>query len=549
MHHPRALADDLKAIRDHQPISAKGLPSWVVASRFLKRHQRQVHAVAMTAIGTVVMLIAIAILWQQSEQATLGQLRIDTPAGLYVANIQRYDKPGHDKDESRAGLIYSEAPDLRVVTTPMQNPITLPSGSYRIRLDGAGDQSQIASIVVKPRELTEIEYIDRRQSKAEVDIYQKLSTSMPNDSLGVLGKEAFEVFDPEAGNKPRFALSIADLDAGLVETTTETKKASTSEDDPPLTFAFHADQTFQGDYSVANSPFARIERISTALIDLNRDSQNDFLITAARHAAIAAVSSDGRVLWKRRLPMSFEIAQARSGVPKQGMPNEAIVDVIPVDDLDDDGTTDLVINAALFDPSGFSRPFLFTLSGRDGKDISIAPLSTINMGKVRTWPWSGLLRHRRQFNSEDRSVRSIFTHFENISLRSQTNDLANDSWSGTNAYSALYVLPQPILVQHNNDRVAITATDQAIHFINLADGTFVSPDVKLTQPILRGPQQVRLANGELGFLVLTGVTGTAWTKCSLELCVLGESQLDGRFHKISKPVTSQRAQLIVRFHW
>jgi hypothetical protein len=51
---------------------------------------------------------------------------------------------------------------------------------------------------------------------------------------------------------------------------------------------------------------------------------------------------------------------------------------------------DLVINAALFDPSGFSRPHIFTLSGRDGSELSVAPLPTIDMNKIRQWPWSGL---------------------------------------------------------------------------------------------------------------------------------------------------------------
>lgn len=73
-------------------------------------------------------------------------------------------------------------------------------------------------------------------------------------------------------------------------------------------------------------------------------------------------------------------------------------------------------------------------------------------------------------------------------------------------------------------RIAITATDQAIHFVSLADGTAVSPAIQLAQPILRGPQRVHLADGKLGVLVLTGIPSTAYTKCFLELHVLGEPQ-------------------------
>ena len=545
-HSAEALADDLKAIRDDKPISAKGLPAWVVTSRFLKRNKQQVNAIAMTLVGTVATLVAATLLWQQSHQATLGQVRIDTPAGLYVANIKPHVAESHR--DSQAPIVGSVKTENLVVTTPMQQPLSLPAGEYQVRLEGAGQVAQTVGVVVKPRESTEIEYIDRRESLPQVDIYQKLTVPMGDRALAVLGKDTFEVFDPPnaphkappltrstgaRGEKNmawttqeavRFSLPIKELDAGIAEEVTDSKSGYSKDDDPPLTFAFNADQTFQGDYSVSSSAYARIERIGTCPVDLNQDGKSDFLLTAARHAAIAAVSNDGKVLWKRRLPMAFEVAEARSRYPKQGMTNEAIVGITIVDDLDSDGTPDLVINAALFDPSGFSRPYIFTLSGRDGSEIAVAPFPTIAMGNVRTWPWSGLLRHRRHFNSDNRSQRMIQRHLENIAMRSRASDVNNDSWGGTNSNSALYVLPPLILDKHNGVRVATTATDQAIHFVNLADGTAVGSPIKLAQPILRGPKRVHMHDGKLGVLVLTGVPGFANTKCSLELCVLGESQ-------------------------
>jgi hypothetical protein len=292
----------------------------------------------------------------------------------------------------------------------------------------------------------------------------------------------------------RFSLPIAELDAGLVDEVTSNKTGFPTEDDPPLTFAFNSEQGFQGDYSVAHSGFARIERIAASQVDLNGDGKLDYLVTAARHAAMAAVSNDGAVLWKRRLPMTFEIAEARSRYPKQGMTNEAIVGITPTDDLNNDGTPDLVVSAALFDPSGFSRPHIFTLSGSDGNELFVAPFPTVDMRKVQTWPWTGLLRHRRQFNSEFRSQRPINTHFELISMRSRAIDLYNDSWGGNSANSALYVLPPLILGKHEETRIAVTATDQAVHFVNLADGSAVGPAIPCAQPILRGPLRVQLAD-------------------------------------------------------
>jgi serine/threonine protein kinase len=534
------LAEDLKAIRDDKPISAKGLPVWVTASRFLKRNQRQVSAVAMTLVSTVATLIAITLLWQQSEQAKLGQVRINTPAGLYVANIQPHvDEFLRDSRDSSAAKVRLEKEEQRVVTTPMQQPISLPAGEYRVRLEGAGVPSQTVDVVVKPQESTEIEYVDRRETLPQVDVFKNLAVPISDGTLAVLGKDAFAIFDPARNSNPsdvkvaavnsdgmlRFSLPITELDATLAEAALAARPANASnQGDPPLTFAFDSEQTFQGDHNVAHSGFARIERIFADQIDLNADSKPDYLVTAARHAAIAAISGDGSILWKRHLPMHFEIAAARSSYPKNGMVNEAIVGITQVGDLDNDGTVDLVINAALFDRSGFSRPYIFTLSGRDGSELSVAPLPTIEMRKIRQWPWSGLLRHRRHFSSEQRLHRPGNTRFDLILMRSQTHDLYNESWSGNNANSALYVLPPLILGKLSDARIAITATGQAVHFINLADGTAVSPEIPLLNPILRGPQSIQLADGKLAALVLTGIPGTAYTKCFLELCVLGESQ-------------------------
>lgn len=534
------LAEDLKAIRDDKPISAKGLPAWVTASRFLKRNQRQVSAISTSVMVTMATVIAAALLWQQNEQAQRGSVRIDTPAGLYVANIQPHvgESLRDSRDSSAANVRLGET-ELRVVTTPMQQAVSLPAGDYRVRLEGTGVPSQTVDIVIEPQESTEIEYVDRRETLPQVDIHQKLSVPISDGTLAVLGKDAFEVFDPARNSNPsgvkvagvnsdgmlRFSLPITELDATLAEAALAARPANASDQgDPPLTFAFDSEQTFQGDYNVAHSGFARIERIFADQIDLNSDSQPDYLVTAARHAAIAAISDDGSILWKRHLPMHFEMAAARSSYPKNGMVNEAIVGITQVDDLDNDGTLDLVINAALFDPSGFSRPHIFTLSGRDGSELSVAPLPTIEMRKVRQWPWSGLLRHRRHFNSEQRLHRPSNSRFDLIFMRSQTHDLFNNSWSGNSANSALHVLPPLILGEQSDVRIAITATGQAVHFISLADGTAVSPEIPLLNPILRGPQSIQLADGKLGALVLTGIPGTAYTKCFLELCVLGDSQ-------------------------
>jgi len=118
----------------------------------------------MTVAGTVATLVAATLLQQQSEQAELGLVRIDTPAGLYVTNIRLQSHIGESFRDARAAIVSLGGTDLRVVTTPMQKPMLLPAGNYQVRLEGVAQVAQTVDVVVNARESTEIEYIDRRES-------------------------------------------------------------------------------------------------------------------------------------------------------------------------------------------------------------------------------------------------------------------------------------------------------------------------------------------------------------------------------------------------
>lgn len=248
-----ALSEDLQAIRDDQPISASGLPVWVSASRFLQRNRRQVNAVATTILATIALLVSLGLMWQQHQQAKLGSVRINTPAGLYVANIQPRSHTGET--------------DAKVVTTPMQQMAELPAGEYVVRLEGNGNHSQTMEMSVAARRTTELEYIDRRESLPSVDIHKKLAMPMEDGVLAVLGKEVFEVFDSgqksdlrlgetrlNADDMRRFTIPVAELDAGLAEEALASRPADASDQgDAPLTFGFDSEQTFQGDYNVPST--------------------------------------------------------------------------------------------------------------------------------------------------------------------------------------------------------------------------------------------------------------------------------------------------------
>ncbi len=507
------LADDLKAIRDEQPITARGLPMWVTAARYLRRNQRQASTIASAVAATATVLVLLGLLWQQNQQANLGRVRISTPAGLYVANIQpKYPQPN------------VEPLDSVLVTTPMQQPLSLPAGDYTVRLEGVGKISKTSELQVAAQNLSMLEYVDRSEPPPAIDIHNKLAISIAEHALAVLDRESFEVFEP--GGTQRFSLPIAKLSAGLGEQVTATQRRSSGKE-PPVSFRFDHDQAWQGDYNVPHSGFARIERISSPVlngsaVDFDSDQQPDLLLTAQDHAAIAAVSHDGSVLWKRRLPMSFEVWVKLSGYPRNGMPAEAIVGITPVNDLNQDGIADLVVNAALFDPGGFSRPMIFTLSGRDGSELAVARLPTVNMQQTTHWPWAGLLRHRRGFNADLRNARMITNRVNDSALRGTTNHLNNMNWGGNSASSALYVLPPLVMGENEGDPIVATASGQAIQFFNVANGEAAGVPIQLPNPICRGPIGVKLSNQRLGVMVMTGIPSRAWTVCELHLCVMGE---------------------------
>ncbi len=507
------LAEDLRAIRDDRPITAKGLPVWVRMDRFFKRHQQPIHSAVSAIAATAAILVAALILWQQTQQARQGQIRIATPGGLYVASIQSQPTTAEAKASKKA------SPAV-LVTTPMQSAMPLPVGDYTVRLEGAGNVSQVSRVTVMAGDTAELEYVDRRPLPPQVDIHGKLARQGAGGSLAVLGQETLDVYEP--GGERRFSMPLDDLLPEQLEADVDADAEDKRPRDTgnPLTFAFQRDQIFQGDLDVSQTGFANIQRLVTSPLDLDGDQRPDLLITAARHAAISAVSATGSVLWKRRLPLRFEAGVQTSRYPFHAMPVEAIVGIQPVVDWDDDSIADLVVNAAVFDPEGLSRPVLFTLSGRDGSTIAVTELPTVDMDKVPHWPWTGLLRHRRGFNTQQRRSRHLVGYFDQLRSFGEIHNLDNMRWSGNSASSALYVLPSPVFA----GTIAATAIGQDIHFLDVATGKTAGPVVSLSQPICRGPLKVPLADGKWGVVVLTGKPSNSYTVCQLSMCVVGESQ-------------------------
>ena len=508
-----AAAADLKAVRDHQPISARGLPIWVTAHRFAKRHSQQLRTTAVAIVTTGIAIATLIVLWQQSQRANLASVLINSPAGLCTASIHSKSANGKQNELQHA----------LTVTTPMQQPVNLPAGDYVVRMESMGKPSELVDLHTDARQSVEMKYVDRREDLPQIDIHNKLAMNCDDGGLAVLGPDSFKVFDADA--ELRFTIDTSELAEGLVEEETK-KTAYQIEDDPPLSFGFDPNQPFQGDFNVADSSFARVQRLSDQQVDLNGDGRPDFLLSASRHAAIAAVASDGELLWKQRLPMSFETVIANRQYPWHRMPKEVIVGIMPVKDLNGDSIDDLVVNAALFDPNGFSRPVIFTLSGHDGSELAKASFPTVDMSKASTWPWSGLLPLDRSWNSAKRSERRVHSHYFFGAIRRSIHVLHNMRWSHSQGGdSGAYVLPDPVLHKTEDERlIAATIVGNTVRFVDTQAGQVLGGSVAVPDSVCRGPIDAKLSNGEFGVFVMTGIRGNGYTTCKLHLCVLGESK-------------------------
>lgn len=507
-----ALGNDLRAVRDSMPIVAKGLPTWLVGLRYWRRNEHALRTAFVTTALTLLLLGVGSLAWYLNRQSGLGQLRIDSPGGLYIANIQ----PKQTSTEPAKPLL---------VTTPMQQGVTLPQGEYLVRMEGRGRHSETRTVIVedesqrfRSRRNDSFRYVDRREAPVAIDVHNKLAKVAGDGALLVLDRDGLTGYETDASQ--RFALTSAELLGDLGEQIDKAKMQTPRQradfEEPIAEFGFDASRAFQGDYNVSRTGFARIVRLRPLECDLDGDGNNDLLVTAGRWAAIAAVSSDGRVLWRQKIQLEFENQQSlglnQGG--RSGMPEEPIVGIDAVGDLNGDSVTDFVINTSLVNPCGATRPSIVLVSGRDGNTIRRIDLATFSMERQDT-PWNGLLRYSRNFGQDTRESRSVYGPKPQ---KSPSVTLHNMNWTHPGNSSAIGVLP-PIQVIGNSPKqmTGVTAVDKEVRFYDLHKAKQIG-SVKLNEQIIRGPISVRLPDSEVGVIVLTSTISTSYTSCKLQLC-------------------------------
>ena len=512
------LANDLRAVRDHQPIAARGLPLWLLALRYWRRHERVLRPTIAATICCILGLLLLGLAVYQIRQSNIAKFRINTPGGLYFANIIPVDS---DSSQSGKGML---------VTTPNQQALALPVGDYLVRFESQGRPSETLEVTLDEASEVDFRYVDRRKRPKQIDIHNKLAREAGDGSLIVLDKEALSVF--ESDGRLRFSLDCEQLAEGIATeielAKKQTPRQTADENEPVAYFGFDPELPFQGDQDVGQSGFAQLVRIRPLANDLDGDGENDFLITAARWAAVVAISSRGKILWRRKIALQFDASIKLQQYPRKEMPEEPIVGIDPIGLVDGDQIVDLVVNTMLVNPCGPAKPAIVTLSGRTGETIQRIDLPQIDMSRT-DWPWGGLLRFSKQFSNNGRARRQLSTHHRSFSRakhKSWSSRLDNLTWSHSGRGSAMYVLPRLSFRPSPNSHaasdepyIATTAIGKSVVFVDLAKGEVKGVEAKLPHAILCGPKLARLPGNITGAVAVSADPSTANTKCQLHLCV------------------------------
>ncbi|OYP31665.1 serine/threonine protein kinase [Rhodopirellula sp. MGV] len=505
----KQLGDDLRAIRDNQPIMARGLSAWVRGERFWRRNQCQISLLGRSVVLTIIALAFLSILVTQLQRSRQTKLRLSTPGGLYFASIQPTGTESQARKDTEPVL----------VTTPMQQSLQLRKGKYQVRFEGQGRPAETYQFDLQDSDESRFEYVDRRPDAAMIDIDQKLARVASDGALLVLDQDHLKAFDPDGS--ARFSIDLDDLGEDFDETI----------DSKNLTeklFGYDSTLPFQGWQDGHHNAFANTQRLCPLPKDLDGDGQPDFIVTSGQFAAIAAISSLGDVIWKRKLEIDFEPNFSIQSRSRNEMPYEVITGIDLLDSQTHAGNDCLVVTAAVVDPQGYCRPVCITLDAKDGDTVYRNDFPTINMRTKRDWPFHGLLPCHTGFSKNERSRRGPF-RLATLTVRSASYTLHNQNWSSPSANSSITLYPKPlILARPHIAPVGVFLDGDQLFFRGLTGETIDAaeklPTVTLPDQAIFGLKSVRLADNRTGIVALVNSPNRAYQSCQLCLVIPGESK-------------------------
>lgn len=498
------LASDLRAIREGRAIAARGVPLWTTLRRRVARHRQGVKlAATMVAVTAAVILLGFAF-WQQHLTAQLGVLRASAAGGPFVASIFRVNDSGQCEPEPVA-----------TTTVPMQSPLQLKTGEYQMRLAGHDRFSETARLSIHRGQVQSVRYVDRRPPPTPIDIANKWTVSLRGSdgrpSLATLDASDLRVY--ASGGE-----LVAEIPLAKIE--------SESQAD----FRYLIDQPWSGRRGAIRPVYAAPARMMPHAIDLNDDGQDDFVLTARDAPVVVAVNRQGETIWSTRLePDRTPSFPALPLTDRKGKPWQFpfIFQIVPLADVNADGTGDLLINLSRINLRHGSERFLVTVSGRDGEIIATAKLPpVIAHATPETWPTQGTLLVRSRASDEERNPRHM-RQYERERLR--RNDFAYEQnllWSVTSQSAAVPVTAPVDVCELGGTKVAVTFTNDSISTWSLTSGEQVGKTIELPFELNSRPITVRLGNGQPpAFFAWSGnADGTSPLHRRVALFVLGEPE-------------------------
>jgi serine/threonine protein kinase/outer membrane protein assembly factor BamB len=336
------LANDLQRFQKREPIHARP-PSLVEqAARWGRKHRRSVILAAITAVASALLVIGGLLALSVFEEWSHGQLLLTTDGPVLVGELI-------DEEGERATPRF---------TIPTEEPLSLPAGSYRLRVRGRGFLDDTYQVL-----------LERGREKA-------FSIGLEDQRLWkpITVPSTFEVVNL-AGKSDVLLLSekgLSRLDGGSAETIWSVTLDPARQ---PELAGFRWDWTQLGSPS-GKDGYDRRHRLLKLAPDLDGDGTGDLVWASRRQAALLALSGkDGHLLWRYPPADPKKPAVIRQGDPDYLRCTGTVVGEPVTADVNGDGTPDVIaVFVSQEQQSGPVERWVEAVSGRTGQSLWRQPL-------------------------------------------------------------------------------------------------------------------------------------------------------------------------------
>lgn len=353
------LTEDLRAFVAGRAIAARRPRVLERGARWFKQHRRMVLTASSSSLLAVLLAAGGVSAWRAYATARMGQLRLSSTTPGAVAEIL---------DEQGRTL-------LPLFPIPNEQPVSIPPGSYRVRVCAPGQLSETWPLDVSPKETvsTSLDLKSRWLWKPQEIVAAPALEVVPFEGRTAI--LALQGTDPEPGPAGRPArLRLLDGAQGKggwpadLEFDASTLPGGSLEEWKQLLVHWAVAPAFAG------------TRISERVTDLDADGARDFVFVSRSSASLLAVSGrTGRVLWWHRSRPSLPDGAPADGRWNVQLGQSFVVSFPAVFDVDDDGIADFLTSfrsngETYVRPDGSAvkvqaQSWLSAVSGRTGGEL------------------------------------------------------------------------------------------------------------------------------------------------------------------------------------